>query len=93
MWPLPVSGKNLGRGLMISMILFYLVTPGLQIPLLSGVGQSMVDAGMEGLFRIGHIYHFGGALTGALYARRLLRRPVSLEELQRQRARREGIAA
>jgi len=93
MWPIPVSGKNLGRGFMLSMILLYVLTPGVGIPVLSDIGAGLAALGMEGIFRIGHMCHFGGALMGVLYARRLLRRPVTLEELQRDRARREGAAA
>jgi membrane associated rhomboid family serine protease len=89
-WPLMVSGKNLGRGLLAATVLLYLITPGLGIPGLSLIGAWLErQAGMETLFQVGHIYHFGGGLVGWLYARRLLRKPITLEELQRARAKRE----
>lgn len=99
MWPLPVSGKNLGRGLLLAAFLLFMITPGLGIPGLSGVGRAVMswggadDAGLAPLFQIGHIYHFGGGLMGLLYGRWLLRRPVTLDELQRRRAKREGLTA
>lgn len=93
MWPVMVSGRNLGRGLLLAALLLYLVTPGLGVPGLQKVGRWIVDAGMGGIFQYAHIYHFGGGLLGLLYVRRLLRRPVTLAELQRKRAKREGIAA
>jgi membrane associated rhomboid family serine protease len=96
MWPVPVSGKNLGKGLMLAALLFYLITPGLGVPGLSRVGNGLVAAGFGSLFEVAHIYHFGGGLLGLLYVRRLLRRPVTLEELQARREKREkrkGLAA
>lgn len=94
MWPLPVSGRNLGRGLLLSTLILFAITPGRGLPVLSSIGTWLVErADLASLFQIGHIYHFGGGLVGWWYARRLLRTPVSLEELQRARARREGAAA
>lgn len=99
MWPLPVSGKNLGRGLLLASLLLFLITPGLGIPGLSGIGRWLMSLGgvekngVAPLFQIGHIYHFGGGLMGLLYGRWLLRRPITLAELQRKRAKREGLAA
>lgn len=99
MWPLPVSGKNLGRGFMLASLILFLITPGLGIPGLSGIGRWVASlggvdaAGIAPLFQISHICHFGGGMMGVLYGCWLLRRPVTLEELQRQRAKREGLAA
>ncbi|MFP6864663.1 MAG: rhomboid family intramembrane serine protease [Roseibacillus sp.] len=93
MWPLMVSGKNLGRGLLAASLILFALTPGLNLPVLSFIGSWLVKhAGSEALFQIGHIYHFGGGLVGMLYVRRLLRSPVSLQKLQRARERREGVA-
>lgn len=94
MWPIMVSGRNLGRGLLLSTLILFLLTPGLKIPILSGMGKWLVQAGDLGvIFQISHICHFGGGVVGILYARRLLRSPVSLEDLRRARKRREGVAA
>ena len=39
MWPLMVSGRNLGRGLMLSTLALFLITPGLGIPGLHSSGE------------------------------------------------------
>ena len=89
MWPLMVSGRNLGRGLMFSTLILFLLTPGLKIPILKAAGEWLAGSGgMAPLFQASHICHFGGGLVGMLYAHRLLR-PVSLKHLQRDRKRRE----
>jgi membrane associated rhomboid family serine protease len=91
MWPLPVSGKNLGRGLLLAALILFLVTPGTGVPVLSSIGLWLErEAGMVSLFHVGHIYHFGGGLAGWWYTRRLLLAPVNLEQLRRARARRDG---
>ena len=90
MWPLMVSGRNLGRGLMLSTLGLFLMTPGLRIPVLQSGGEWLATNVMGGgLFLVSHICHFGGGLAGILYVRRLLRSPVSLEDLRRDRKRRE----
>ena len=89
MWPLMVSGKNLGRGLMFATLILFLLTPGLKIPVLGAVGEWLAfSSGMAPLFKASHICHLGGGVIGMLYAHRLLR-PVSLKDLQRDRKRRE----
>jgi len=94
MWPFMISGRNLGRGLLVATVILFVLTPGLNIPVLSAVGLWLTEkAGLEALFDISHICHFGGGLVGMVYARRLLHSPVSLEQLRRARKRREGIAA
>jgi membrane associated rhomboid family serine protease len=90
MWPLAVSGKNLARGILLATFVLFLITPGLDVPALGAVGRFLVASGLGSLFEVGHIYHFGGGLAGWLYVKRLLRRPVTLDELRRQRAKREG---
>ena len=90
MWPLMVSGRNLGRGLMMATLILFLLTPGMRIPGLKVVGEWMAGrGGMAPVFQISHICHLGGGLVGMFYVYRLLR-PVSLERLQRDRKRREG---
>ncbi|NNC88690.1 MAG: rhomboid family intramembrane serine protease [Akkermansiaceae bacterium] len=92
MWPLPVSGRNLGRGLLLASLLLGLMDPALGIPGFRALGAFAGKYGMGSLFEIGHLYHFGGGLAGWFYVKRLMRRPVTLEELRAKRARREGAA-
>lgn len=93
MWPLPVSGKNLAWGVLLSSALLYLCTPGLGIPGLARVGQWAMEQGFHGLFRMAHACHFGGGLAGFLLARWILRTPITLADLQRKRAKKEGEMA
>ena len=69
---LPVSGKNLGLGLIIAELLLWFMHPGLGLPVFSNLGELLVTWGGPGLFRISHACHLGGALAGYLLARRLL---------------------
>ena len=94
MWPLMISGKNLGRGLMLSALILMLMTPGLKVPFLGALGSQLVEGGGAALlFQVSHACHFGGGLVGLFFAARLLRAPVSLEDLRRARERREGAGA
>ncbi|MFK7910365.1 MAG: rhomboid family intramembrane serine protease [Akkermansiaceae bacterium] len=90
MWPIPVSGKNLGLGLIFAELLLLLMTPALGLPVFSNLGQIMVDQGGGELFIISHACHLGGALAGWLLARKLLVPRPSLADLQRDRERRES---
>lgn len=89
MWPVPVSGKTLGLGIIIAELLLWLMDPALGIPGLSMMGESMSNMGGAALFRISHGCHFGGAIAGWWIASRLLAPTPSLEQLQRMRADRE----
>ncbi len=74
MWPVPLSAKNLGLGLLFA----------------SG-GLALLAAWLPpGGIPVAHGCHFGGALAGWVMARRLLRSPVTLERLRKERARRES---
>lgn len=86
MLPLPVSGRSLGRGVLLAGVLLVLLDPALGVPGLGMLGEWL---GVDGS-RIGHACHLGGALAGWLYARRLLRRPPNLAELRAARQRREA---
>jgi membrane associated rhomboid family serine protease len=70
---IPLSARNLGRGLLLASGLLALFAP-------------WMDAG--GIM-VSHACHFGGALCGWGVARWSLRPPPTLEQLKRQRARRE----
>ncbi len=90
MWPLPVSGRNLGLGLLLSSALLALMDPVLSIPGFSLAGEWISRNGLSSWWSIGHACHFGGGLAGWLYGRWLLRPRVTLDRLRRERARREA---
>lgn len=74
MWPVPVSAKNLGIGLLVASGVLALAAPWLG----------------DDPLRTAHACHFGGAVSGWLIARHVLRPRVTLAHLQKERARRES---
>lgn len=89
MLPLPVSARSLGLGVMLAELVLALIDPALGLPALSLAGRMLTAHGMGGWFQMGHACHFGGGLAGWLYGRWMLRSRVSLNDLRRERARRE----
>lgn len=89
MWPVPISGKSLGLGLIIAELLLWLMQPGLGLPFFSGLGEQVVAWRGAGLFQVSHACHLGGALAGWWMARRLLAPTPSLETLRELREKRE----
>ncbi len=85
----PVSAGNLGLGVLIAAGVLALCNPELGVPGLGQLGEWCVARGWGRVFQIGHACHFGGALTGWLLARAILRPPVSLAKLRAERRRRE----
>lgn len=90
MWPLPVSGRSLGLGILLAEGILAVIDPSLGLPMLSEVGIWITRHGGAQWFDIAHACHFGGGLAGWLYGRWLLRQRVSIESLRRARRRREG---
>ena len=90
MFPLPVSGKSLGLGLLLAEFVLALIDPALGLPGFARIGAELVDQGMGAWFQMGHACHLGGGLAGWAYGRWLLRPRVSLDRLRRERARREA---
>lgn len=90
MWPLPISGRNLGLGLLLSSSALALIDPAMGICGLSKAGEWFSQQGLSSWWSIGHACHFGGGLAGWLYGRWLLRPRVTLDRLRRERARREA---
>jgi membrane associated rhomboid family serine protease len=88
MMPLPVSGRSLGMGIILAALIFTLLNPALELPALSDAGRWLVVKGHGQWFQMGHACHLGGALSGWLYGRWILRKRVTLEQLRRKRARR-----
>ena len=74
-WPIKVSGRNLGRGMLAA-------EAGLLV-----MSWILGDAGF---YPVAHACHLGGAITGWGMARRLLRPTPTLEDLKKERARRES---
>ena len=91
MCPLMVSARNLGRGIMLGSLFLFLLTPGMDVPALGAVGTWVVTEQAFGgvVFLISHPCHLGGGVVGLFSVRRLMREPVSLEELRWDRKRRE----
>ena len=90
MLPLPVSGRSLGFGILLSALLLALVNPHLGAPGFSEIGREMERRGLGSWFLMGHACHFGGGLAGWIYGRWILRPRVTLASLRRDRARREA---
>jgi membrane associated rhomboid family serine protease len=90
MWPLPVSGRALGLGILTSSLFLALVHPDLELPGFSLIGRWLAAHGLETWFEIGHACHFGGGITGWLAARWTLRPRPTLKSLRRQRERQEA---
>lgn len=89
MWPVPVSGKSLGWGILLASGGLMLINPGLGVPVLSDWGRSLASRLGESLFDVSHACHFGGAMAGWIVACWTLRPSVTLAKLQRDRRRRE----
>lgn len=87
--PVPVSAKNLGRGILVSSALFCLIQQGSAVPGAGACGDYLTRHGWGGLFRISHACHLGGGLAGWLWGCWLLRPRINLDDLRRARARRE----
>ncbi len=89
MFPLPISGRSLGIGIMLAEPILTLIDPALRLPGLSSVGEWLSGHGAGNWFLIGHACHVGGGLAGWWYGRWLLRPRVTLASLRRDRERRE----
>ena len=90
MWPLPISGKNFGYGVLIASAVLASLNPRLRLGGWSDWGRQLDDLGGGVVFSTSHACHLGGALAGLIAAHWLLRPRVSLAQLQADRRRREG---
>ncbi len=86
----PITGRYLGLGVILCELLLWLMMPALGIPVLSTMGVKMIEYGAGEIFQISHACHFGGAVVGWWIASRMLAPLLSLEQLQKMRAEREG---
>ena len=89
---LPVRGRSLGRGVILASGLLAALHPSLGVPGLSTVGREIERLAGPAIFNVSHACHFGGAVAGCLVGRWTLRPRVTLAQLQKERARREGRA-
>ena len=90
MFPLPVSGRSLGAGILLGELVLALLDPSSGVPGFSSAGKWLFANGMGSWFQIGHACHFGGGLAGWLCGHWLLRPRITLDRLRRERARREA---
>jgi membrane associated rhomboid family serine protease len=74
-WPFRLTGRNLGRGVVLAEAGFL------------AAAWLFPDSGFQ---PVAHACHLGGAISGWWIARRLLRPPPSLDDLRKARARRES---
>lgn len=89
MYPLPMSGRNLGIGIMVAELILTLVDPTGGVIGFSRIGEWLAANGLGACFRMGHACHLGGGLAGWLCGRWLLRPRVNLAQLRHERNRRE----
>lgn len=89
MFPLPLRARNLRNGMILASLILLVLLPTSRLPLLSGLGQGLVDLGFGSVFLIGHACHLGGALAGIVAMRKYLGKPISLAQLRKERAARE----
>lgn len=90
LWPLPISGKSLGLGVLIASAWFTLIQPDLGLPVFGEWGRALGERAGAVVFGVSHACHLGGALAGWLGALWTLRPRVTLARLQAERRRREG---
>ncbi len=90
MFPMPLSAKSLGWGIVIAEVLFVIIDPDLGIVGLELIGKALNSMGLGVVFDVSHACHIGGAVWGWVYGRWILRNRVTLQSLQRQRAKRES---
>jgi len=90
MWPLPLSGRSFGLGVLLTSGILASLNPRLGLGDWSEWGRHLNDLGGGWVFTTSHACHLGGAMAGVLCARWVLRPRVSLARLQADRRRREG---
>lgn len=87
--PLFLSGKIIGLAILLASLILALLNPDLPTGPLARFGNYISENGLSELFKVSHACHFGGALTGWLYGKYLLRPRVTLESLRRAREKAE----
>ncbi|MFK7851168.1 MAG: rhomboid family intramembrane serine protease [Akkermansiaceae bacterium] len=90
--PVFLSGKTVGLGIILTTLLLALMNPSLPTGPLAAAGEYLSNQGVADLFKISHACHFGGAVTGWIYGKYLLRPRVTLESLRLAREKSEQSA-
>lgn len=93
MWPVPISGRTLGIGIMAAELTLALIDPQPGLPGLSRIGEILASQGLAGWFAVSHSCHFGGGVAGFVCGMWLLRPRVTTARLRRDRERREAKLA
>lgn len=90
MFPVYVSGRNFGLGVMLASLVLTLMHPNLGVPGLSQAGLWVIyDLGLDSIFSVSHACHLGGGIAGILMAKVVFGKKVTLEDLQKQRRKKE----
>ncbi len=82
---IPVSARNLAKGILISSSFLFIITPGLSLPLLSELGLWLEEGFGPSLFKISHLAHFVGGFLGWALIPRFFPRLLTLDDLTRMR--------
>ena len=85
MFLIPISARNLGKGVLISSSFLFILTPGLSLPLLSDLGFWLEGAFGPSFFKISHLAHFVGGFLGWVLIPRFFPRLLTLDDLARMR--------
>lgn len=84
-----VSASNLAKGVLIASGLLFILSPMLDLPLLSNLGRVMERAFGPGIFQAAHLVHLVGGLMGWGLITRFLPRLLNQDDLARMRMEQE----
>ena len=90
--PFGLSGRSLGAGVILANLILALLDPGLPTGPVAEFGSRLSRWISPELFRVSHACHLGGSVAGWLAGRYLLRPRVTIDDLRRDRERRERSA-
>lgn len=82
---LKISARNLSKGVLVSSVLLFVMTPLLEIPLLGDLGRWLESAVGPFIFQTAHLVHFVGGLLGWVLIGRFFPRLLSTDDLIRMR--------
>ncbi|MFT7303357.1 MAG: membrane associated rhomboid family serine protease [Akkermansiaceae bacterium] len=86
---IPASARNLAKGILISSSFLFIVTPGLNLPLMADLGRWLEGAFGPKLFQMAHLAHFVGGLLGWALILKFFPRLLTREDLEKMRLERE----